>query len=211
MPADSKQARPFKYVGGSHCLDFVNTVDWTESGQAHEGERLLEYRDLVRWALGAGVLSTRDARSIASHAKQHPESAGQALAAALKLRLVLKRLLTRLATGKRAPASGLADFNRQLSRAASRLEVTNDPGGFDWSWSGTADDLTAVLWPVTWSAANLLTSADIALLRMCSGDGCGWLFLDRSRNRKRRWCEMEVCGNRAKARRHYARQRRTRP
>ncbi|TMI77299.1 MAG: hypothetical protein E6H05_00485 [Bacillati bacterium ANGP1] len=62
------------------------------------------------------------------------------------------------------------------------------------------------MWPVVWAASELLTSADVRRVRQCqSDDGCGWLFIDRSKNGTRRWCSMSVCGNRAKARRHYER------
>jgi predicted RNA-binding Zn ribbon-like protein len=55
------------------------------------------------------------------------------------------------------------------------------------------------------SAAELLTAAELPQVRECAGSDCTWLFLDRSRNRSRRWCPMETCGNRAKAHRHYRR------
>jgi predicted RNA-binding Zn ribbon-like protein len=64
-----------------------------------------------------------------------------------------------------------------------------------------------VLWPVVLAAADLLTSGDRARIHECAGPGCGWLFLDTSRNRRRRWCTMQGCGNRAKARRFYERAR----
>jgi len=67
--------------------------------------------------------------------------------------------------------------------------------------------LAAPLWPVAWSAADLLTSGRVARVRACADRRCGWMFLDASRSRRRRWCSMEACGNRAKARRHYRRQR----
>jgi predicted RNA-binding Zn ribbon-like protein len=58
---------------------------------------------------------------------------------------------------------------------------------------------------VTRSAADVLMKDDPARVRMCeSPDGCGWLFYDETRNGTRRWCSMKDCGNRAKARRHYA-------
>jgi len=62
-----------------------------------------------------------------------------------------------------------------------------------------------VLAPVVESAAALLTSPDLSRVRECESETCGWLFIDRSRNRSRRWCDMTVCGNRAKVRRHYQR------
>jgi hypothetical protein len=44
-------------------------------------------------------------------------------------------------------------------------------------------------------------------LKMCPAHDCGWLFIDETKNSRRRWCSMETCGNRAKATRHYARQK----
>ena len=70
------------------------------------------------------------------------------------------------------------------------------------------NNLERVVWPVARSAADLLTSDLLSRVRRCEDDrGCGYLFIDTSRNRSRRWCSMESCGNRAKARRHYARQK----
>jgi len=60
---------------------------------------------------------------------------------------------------------------------------------------------------VVHDAAGLLTSEKLDRVEECADDRCGWLFLDVSRNRSRRWCAMEDCGNRAKARRHYKRKR----
>ena len=65
----------------------------------------------------------------------------------------------------------------------------------------------APLWPIARSAAHLLTSAELTRVRECDGTSCNWLFFDRSRGGSRRWCSMESCGNRAKARRHYRRRR----
>jgi predicted RNA-binding Zn ribbon-like protein len=69
-------------------------------------------------------------------------------------------------------------------------------------------DLDRVLWPAVVSAAELLTSDDLGRVRECASERCAWLFLDRSKNQSRRWCDMTVCGNRSKARRHYSRLRR---
>src|SRR5437762_819551 len=55
------------------------------------------------------------------------------------------------------------------------------------------------------AAAELLTWPALARVHICAGADCGWLFLDQSRNASRRWCAMDGCGNRTKARRHYHR------
>ena len=64
-----------------------------------------------------------------------------------------------------------------------------------------------LLSPVLWSAADILVSADLKRLRQCANKRCLWLFFDDSKNRTRRWCSMQACGNRAKAQRHYLRQK----
>ena len=81
----------------------------------------------------------------------------------------------------------------------------SEGGGFAWRWKRD-DGLDRILWPVAWSAAELLTEGPLARVREYPGDdNCGWLFLDTSRNGSRRWCDMSTCGNRAKARRYYRR------
>ena len=65
-----------------------------------------------------------------------------------------------------------------------------------------------MLWPVVQSAVDLMTSPELDRVGQCADDrGCGWLFVDTTKNRSRRWCDMRDCGNRAKARRHYAKKK----
>ena len=96
-------------------------------------------------------------------------------------------------------------LNAALPPALARLELRAVEGRFEWSWTLAGDELDAMLAPVIESAAELLTSVEHARIGECESTTCGRLFLDRSRNRSRRWCDMTVCGNRAKARRHYRR------
>ena len=92
-----------------------------------------------------------------------------------------------------------------LEQAPARDALSARDGGFAWAAGAPGTPLRRPLWPVLWSAADLLTSDRLARVRSCGDPRCGWLFLDTSRNRSRRWCDMADCGNRAKARRHYAR------
>ena len=105
-----------------------------------------------------------------------------------------------------APAD-LAALNAALARAASRLRMVARPDRFEWAWAADSEALDRVLWPVVRSAADLLVSEEAAQVRRCAGDTCDWLLLDTSRNHTRRWCDMRDCGNRAKARRYYARRK----
>jgi predicted RNA-binding Zn ribbon-like protein len=85
--------------------------------------------------------------------------------------------------------------------------IVSTEEGLAWDWACAEDALDRVLWPVVHDAAGLLTSQELKRVKKCADERCGWLFFDTSRNHSRRWCSMESCGNRAKARRHYERQR----
>ncbi|MCY1240531.1 CGNR zinc finger [compost metagenome] len=69
--------------------------------------------------------------------------------------------------------------------------------------AGTGKDTIALDAATAHSALSLAANPEPDRLKICPN--CGWLFLDRSRNRSRTWCDMAVCGNRSKARRHYHR------
>jgi len=85
--------------------------------------------------------------------------------------------------------------------------LTPSGSRFEWGWPGAAPDLDRVAWWVARSAAELLTSPDLTFVRECASYDCGWLFMDATKNRSRRWCDMRTCGKRAKSRRHYERRR----
>jgi len=192
---------------GRLCLAFANTVDWHAS--AHPEEHLNSYVDVLDWARKAGLLSDDRHASLLARAAADPAGAGGALKQALILREALYRVFSNTAD-QRAPApDDLAVLNAALAKALPHLRLMPAAGG-SYAWGYVADeaDLEGVLGEVALSAAALLTSADLSRLKECADErGCGWLFLDMTRNRSRRWCDMSGCGNRAKARRHYQRQR----
>ncbi len=98
-----------------------------------------------------------------------------------------------LAAGARGAAFGV--LAGAVHDAVARLAFQPaDPGGRFAIGPGAGLELP--LHAVAWSAAQLLTSADAGAVHACPGDGCGWLFIDR--RGRRRWCTMQVCGNRAK-------------
>jgi len=95
-----------------------------------------------------------------------------------------------------------------LHEALSRLEIRPSEDRFEWAWVLDANDLDRMLWPIVRSAAELLTSGDLRKVRQCAREGCDWLFVDASKNHSRRWCSMNMCGSRVKARRYYQRKAR---
>jgi predicted RNA-binding Zn ribbon-like protein len=191
----------FLYVGGDPALDLVNTVDWTSRGP--EEDRLETYEQLTRWAEGAGVIDAAAGRRLRRLAEDRPRAAASALAYTRRARGTLRELFGAIARGEPA-APALPRFNRLLGEALAALEVA--PGeapetGYRWRWRGEASDPRALAWRVLWSAASLLRSDEIGKMRVCDGDDCGWMYVDRSRNGLRRWCQMRTCGTREKTRR----------
>jgi predicted RNA-binding Zn ribbon-like protein len=196
-PAETR----FLYVAGDPALDLINTVDWTSRGP--EDERLESYEHLTRWAEGAGVIAVATGQRLRRVGKARPRAAAAAFAYALEVRGILRDLFGAIARGDPAEPV-LARFNGLLCDALAGLEVAPLDGGgtgYGWRWRGEGSDPRAIVWRALWSAASLLQSTEIGNVRICDGDGCGWMYVDRSRNGLRRWCSMRSCGTREKTRR----------
>jgi predicted RNA-binding Zn ribbon-like protein len=191
--------------GGSICVDFVNTVD--NRGTAHAVEYFTSYADVVAWGHHTGLVSEERAWRLLAEAERHPKLAHAVWTHVVTLREALYRTFLAAAEGAPAAAADVDAINEALSNAMARARLIPADDGYVWAWEEDDTALDAPLWPVVRSAAELLTSAELHRVHLCSGEDCGWLFLDTSKNRSRRWCAMEGCGNRAKARRHYQRTR----
>jgi predicted RNA-binding Zn ribbon-like protein len=188
----------FELSGGALCLDFVNTLG---DRPRCRNETLQRPADLLRWGAAAGLLEP---------AGTEPDRRGQASAAfrrAIDLRESLYRIFSARVAFREADGADLDLLNRHLRPALTQLELRSEGECFRLDWSGSPEPFERVLGSVARSAAELLTSPELERLRECASDRCSWLFLDRSRSRRRRWCDMKTCGNRAKARRHYRRRK----
>jgi predicted RNA-binding Zn ribbon-like protein len=192
---------PFRYVGGEPALDLVNTADWTERGL--ERDRITDYARLLEWAEGSGVLPGTTAEALRRAAQADPRGARTAHAAALRLRDVIHRLFSAVAEG-RSPGGALDELNVLVAAAGRRMRLAPEGAGWARTWDGWGEALDSPLWPVVWSAVRLL-SEEAERVRVCAGEDCGWIYVDRSRNGFRRWCEMQTCGTTAKNRRRATR------
>jgi predicted RNA-binding Zn ribbon-like protein len=180
----------FQFIAGDLALDFVNTV---ADRLSHPRERLVTGNDVDRWARRAGLLGPRDSLHLTA----------RALAGARVLRAELYELFQALATGQMPSAPAIATFSETRARVARARRLASQGGRLVWEWEGAE----RLIGPIVERAAELLTAGPDIRLRLCGDAGCGWVFLDRSRAGRRRWCRMDDCGNRAKARRHYQRAR----
>ena len=181
-----------KFIAGLPCLDFVNTVGGWQQGRVID-DKLETYPDLARWAKLADM-------QIATPARPNQREAAKVLTRARALRYALHRILNNAIENRPPTRADLAVLSAELARAREQQELAAEHGRFLWKWDETPA-LDAVLWRVSQSAAGLLTSPDLARLRRCAGQNCGWMFLDTTRNRSRHWCDMKDCGNLAKVRR----------
>jgi predicted RNA-binding Zn ribbon-like protein len=192
----------FSFVGGHPALDFANTIAWTAQGPVHE--RLRDYGDVVAWGAAAGVLTAAEARRLRALANDEPLGAAEAYGYVVGLRAALHELFAAHARGKAPPPPALTAFNAALRDAAAQIGIAREKGRFDWR-DGGPSSLSLVAHRVAWAAAQLMTSEQVARVGMCGGNDCGWVYLDTTKNHSRRWCTMEDCGSRAKARAYYAR------
>lgn len=199
-----------RLIGGVLCLDFVNTVDPRHAPGRRE--YLGSYPALVTWGQRAAAIDTAEAERLLDMAAKQPDEARRVAQRAITLREALYPVFAHAASGQPPAHEDLDSLNGELTRAMAQLRVSWTPSGFTWEWEHARPMLDRVLWPVAQSAADLLVRGPLGRVRECPGAGnCGWLFLDLSKNASRRWCEMRSCGNRDKARRHYARGRSSRP
>ncbi len=186
------------------CVDFVNTVEW-RTDPARIDEQLKSFDDLVSWAQKHEVVSDAIARKIQRRAREHPRVAGQTLDRALSFRDAIYRVLSSTAARQSVPSENLDHISQEAALFAPQIRLRQSGTLFDWEWAGDADALDRLLWPVVQSITTLLTSPLLSRIRECEGPGCGWIILDNTKNRSKRWCSMETCGNRAKVKRFYQR------
>lgn len=196
--------RQFDFVGGSLCLDFANTVN--RPGGTIRAEHMRAYGDLLSWSLQAGTVDGVEAARLTVSAGEDVRQAEQVLERARRLRDAIYRIFATLGGGAVADED-LEVVNVEIGRALAHARLQPTGEGFRLECCRRSGLLERPLWPVAQSAAELLTAPEAALVHECAAPSCTYLFLDCSRNHRRRWCDMKVCGNRAKARRHRVRRK----
>ena len=182
--------------GGRLCLDFVNTATWTDGRP--DWDFFGSFGDVLTWGGRQGLIERREMALLRSRAEA--ADAVAALARAKQLRTAL-RVLFEPARPVSQLKAALAVLNQRLAGCAASLKIEAAGGGLRFAADADLDGW--LIAPIAVSALELATSPARSAVRVCAGDGCHWLFLDHSRNGARRWCSMESCGNRAKARAHY--------
>ena len=191
-------------IGGRLALDFVNTKGdrLTDAPNEH----LPDYASFLAWAHHAGAV---DGATPAASATKPPPLPGPPPRPSTRPSRYARRSTGMITERGRAPsAADVTRVNEAFARASADPHLTFHDSHYEIGWR-CSDDLTGPLDAIVRDAVHLLAAPDeSARVRSCESDsGCGWIFLDTTKSRTRRWCDMKVCGNRAKARRHYARRK----
>jgi len=188
-------------VGEALCLDFVNTIN---SRLHPEHDYLVHYSDLVGWANKVGILSLPQTDPLRRRAKRSALEAENALRSARTLRELLYRLFSNSVKGSEPDQKDMKIFVANYGEAISHSSLLKKEDHFTTAWKPD-ETFEALLWPIVHSAGELLLSEELGRVKECPG--CGWLFLDTSKNQTRRWCSMSTCGARDKMRRYNKKQR----
>ena len=196
----------FQLTAGNLSLDFTNTVD--NRGAENEVDLLANYPDLLVWGLTAKIITQADADHLFGLAEINPTQARAALRRALQVREAIYAIFSAIAERRVVPGASLALLNAAVQHANQHARIIHANRAFVWEWITPESNLISILWPIARDAAELLTAGPLELVRECAAESCGWLFLDTTKNHRRRWCDMKTCGNRNKARRYYQRAQR---
>ena len=209
---DSAAAGPTglrKLYGGRLCLDFANTVEPRAAQPQYD--YLHGYADLVRWARHADALDDAQAERLLDAAATRTAAAKASFASAIDLREATYRVFAAVAHDATPDGGDLDVLTRTHAEALGHARLLPAPGELTWAWDDGAPDLDRAWWPMARSAVELATTGPLDRVKQCAGSsGCGFLFLDTSKNRVRRWCSMDECGGQEKAKRQTARRRRAR-
>ncbi len=203
--ADQRPA-PF-LIADSLALDFINTI---AKPKAVQFEWLNAGNDLLNWMVAADLATEAEITAL-----RHPSLSKQLSQAAETIRAFreeFRAFVHQASESGTVPADHpmIARLNTLLSQGAQTLHLSPTPeGGFSVESKHSLQTVDDLLPRIAAACAELIAEADFAHVRNCEGPECSLYFRDVSKNRKRRWCSMEVCGNRAKAAAYRARSERT--
>ncbi|MEA2574942.1 MAG: hypothetical protein QOH93_2240 [Chloroflexia bacterium] len=194
---EGKEVQPvidFKQI----CIHFADQILWRASDQPQE--RLTEPDKLLRFAGRVGILEEGELNYLRERMAENPIEAQAALERAKAVREATYHILFAVANHMPQDPAHVALLNEAVAEAQDQMHlVPGKPGdSFEWRWKSDKPQFDVVLWTAARSVADLLTSEELKKVKSCPGEGCAYLFMDLSRNGKRRWCEMDVCGNRNK-------------
>jgi predicted RNA-binding Zn ribbon-like protein len=193
-------APPAEAVDAARVLSFINTL--SSRPLPEPVETLTSYDALVGWAREQRLISAAAAARLLAEARRHPHQAGAVLSRAKEFREALHALALAVEQQRQPAAAVLQTISDRLADAYAHGRLVSHDGALQWIYAPTdADGLDRVLWEISRAAGRLVLSPRLSRVRACAASDCGWWFMDDTKNRSRRWCDMTLCGNREKVRR----------
>ncbi|WP_160717161.1 CGNR zinc finger domain-containing protein [Chitinophaga solisilvae] len=202
-----KSIDTLRFDGGVLCLDFVNTISNRMKPDPYD--YLPGFRELLQWYTRQEIFPSKVLHTLERLAKGYPQKAAVVFEKTIQLRELLLRLFTAVMAHKSPAAGDLQLFNTYLSDAYTNIEMTWRPSQQKGELLFNAPALEQVTWWLVKSAQELFTGTQLQQVRQCPA--CGWLFLDKSRNGSRRWCNMSSCGDIHKVTKYYQRNKKKQP
>jgi predicted RNA-binding Zn ribbon-like protein len=188
----------FGHIAGDRMLDLVNTVQW-RLGRRERTETLKTFSDVVDWCVECDLISTDEAAALRDLASRHVAWAERERRQVIEAR---ERVYAALFEGDPEAAADLARMYRGAIAAADLIRT-----GDRWQWRERETDLRLPHHRIVRGLVALIQRDDLDLLHQCEDAKCGWVYLDMSPRRNRRWCNTKDCGDRNRARAYYARQK----
>lgn len=186
-------ADTFLWVGNHPATDLCNTRPILHGQPV---ELLPDFDALVAWCLQAGVPVPGSAQSSGRRVRS------DAVAFARDLREVLRAVLEE----PRPRDADVAALNQLLLDEVGMVQVQLVTDAPDPLILRAGTDVAQLRLDLALATLDIFRQ-DVRRVHRCANPACVLLFLDVSKARRRRWCDMAVCGNRAKAAAHYARRR----
>lgn len=188
-----------KLIGGNICLDFINTLHdrSLENSFDYIGEG---YPSLLNWCEYAGVWDRATLLNLQT-LKNDEIAKNEAFQTVIELRAILFGLFSAIADDGPLSSADLSGFNCFLSETLLHKRIVTNNTQLTSAWDLSTYRFDMLLWPVVEAAYQLLIGGDHQKIKKCPA--CGWIFIDKSKGGRRRWCSMDTCGTIDKSRRYY--------
>lgn len=205
-----KDVSRFEWCGGHLFLDFLNTAnEWDH--REEKGEYLHHFQSFLLWCELGDILQEKQAVKLRDYAQDHPREEAQALNDVLKFRALGISMALRLAHQRAPDVAMLQAFESYLRASLNQANLVFENQIIVWQISRQGVGLWEPLWYLVQQAWQFFQINHRQRLKTCpTPAGCGWFFLDQSKNKSRRWCSMQTCGNNAKVRRFHQRSKSSR-
>lgn len=200
--SNEKNINTLPLDGGTLCFDFINTVN-TRTKQFEVHEYLQDYQNFLLWCRKVEIIEKEKFTALAAYAQKNAAETKKALEKIKKTRENLYQLFSSIATDqvRQIPIIVLKRFNTDLQNALSHLQFELTEDELQQTWEPKKLPLLEPLWIVLKSANDILVDKKYERIKECPA--CGWLFLDQTKNNKRRWCNPSTCGSIEKSKRYY--------